>query len=35
LIFPDDATLSKVAIFDSKALTNQDYLERWQTLIGS
>ena len=35
LIFPDDETLSKVAIFDSKALTNQDYLERWQALIGS
>jgi spermidine/putrescine transport system substrate-binding protein len=34
LIFPDDETLSKVKIFDSKALTNQDYLERWQTLIG-
>jgi spermidine/putrescine transport system substrate-binding protein len=35
LIFPDDATLSKVVIFDSKALTNQDYLEQWQALIGS
>jgi spermidine/putrescine transport system substrate-binding protein len=35
LIFPDDETLSKVKIFDSKALTNQDYLERWQTLIGA
>jgi len=35
LIFPDDATLSKVTIFDSKALTNQDYLEKWQALIGS
>ena len=35
LIFPNDDTLSKVVIFDSKALTNQDYLERWQTLIGS
>src|ERR671911_2293471 len=35
LIFPEDDTLSKVAIFDSKALTNQDYLERWQKLIGS
>jgi spermidine/putrescine transport system substrate-binding protein len=34
LIFPDDETLSKVKIFDAKALTNQDYLERWQTLIG-
>ena len=35
LIFPDDETLSKVKIFDSKALTNQDYLERWQTVIGA
>jgi spermidine/putrescine transport system substrate-binding protein len=34
LIFPDDETLSKVKIFDAKALTNQDYLERWQSLIG-
>ena len=35
LIFPDDETLSNVAIFDSKALSNQDYLEKWQALIGS
>jgi len=35
LIFPDADTLSKVVIFDSKALTNQDYLEKWQALIGS
>ena len=35
LIFPDEETLSKVKIFDSKALTNQDYLERWQTVIGA
>ena len=35
LIFPDDDTLSNVAIFDSKALSNTDYLERWQALIGS
>jgi spermidine/putrescine transport system substrate-binding protein len=34
LIFPSDETLSKVVIFDAKALTNQDYLERWQHLIG-
>jgi spermidine/putrescine transport system substrate-binding protein len=34
LIFPDDETLSKVVIFDSKALSNQDYLEKWQTLLG-
>jgi spermidine/putrescine transport system substrate-binding protein len=35
LIFPDDETLSKVKIFDASALTNQDYLEKWQALIGS
>jgi spermidine/putrescine transport system substrate-binding protein len=35
LIFPDDETLSKVVIFDSKALSNQDYLEKWQSLIGA
>ena len=35
LIFPDDETLSKVVIFDSKALNNQDYLEKWQKLIGA
>jgi spermidine/putrescine transport system substrate-binding protein len=35
LIFPDDETLSKVVIFDSEALSNQDYLEKWQALIGS
>ena len=34
LIFPSDEMLSKVVIFDAKALTNQDYLERWQQLIG-
>jgi spermidine/putrescine transport system substrate-binding protein len=35
LIFPDEDTLSKVVIFDSKALSNQDYLEKWQSLIGA
>jgi len=34
LVFPDDETLSKVSIFDSKALQNEDYLEQWQALIG-
>jgi spermidine/putrescine transport system substrate-binding protein len=33
LIFPDAKTLSKVKIFDSKALNNQKYLEQWQNLI--
>jgi spermidine/putrescine transport system substrate-binding protein len=35
LIFPDDETLGKTVIFDSKALNNQDYLEKWQALIGA
>jgi spermidine/putrescine transport system substrate-binding protein len=35
LIFPDDETLSSVKIYDDKALGNQDYVEKWQTLIGS
>ena len=35
LVFPDEDTLSKVSIFDSKALSNADYNERWQALIGS
>ena len=35
LIFPDDEMLAKVVIFDTKALQNQDYNEKWQTLIGS
>jgi spermidine/putrescine transport system substrate-binding protein len=35
LIFPTADTLSKVQIFDSEALSNQDYVEKWQTLIGS
>ena len=33
LIFPSAKTLSKVKIFDSKALNNQKYLEQWQNLI--
>jgi spermidine/putrescine transport system substrate-binding protein len=35
LIFPDEETLSKTVIFDTKALSNQDYLEKWQNLIGA
>jgi spermidine/putrescine transport system substrate-binding protein len=34
LIFPDDATLSKMKIYDDAALNNQDYNEKWQQLIG-
>jgi spermidine/putrescine transport system substrate-binding protein len=33
LIFPSKETLSKVKIFDSKALNNQKYLTAWQNLI--
>ena len=35
LIFPDDATLAKVKQFDSKALGNEDYIEKWQALLGA
>jgi spermidine/putrescine transport system substrate-binding protein len=35
LIFPDDEMLSKVVIFDAEALDNQDYLEKWQNVIGA
>ena len=34
LIFPTPKMLSQVHIFDSKALNNQKYLEKWQALIG-
>jgi spermidine/putrescine transport system substrate-binding protein len=33
LIFPTQEMLSKVKIFDSKALNNQKYLTQWQNLI--
>jgi spermidine/putrescine transport system substrate-binding protein len=33
LIFPTSEMLSKVKIFDSKALNNQKYLEQWQNLV--
>src|SRR5205823_4824500 len=33
LIFPTKEMLSKVKIFDSKALNNQKYLTAWQNLI--
>lgn len=35
LVFPTAETLANVSIFDSEALQNQDYNERWQALIGS
>src|SRR5215204_5929916 len=35
LIFPDDATLSKVKIFDAEAADNREYKEQFQTVIGA
>jgi spermidine/putrescine transport system substrate-binding protein len=35
LIFPDEETLSNVVIFDAEAARNQDYIEKWQSLIGA
>jgi len=35
LIFPDDATLAKVKQFNSEALNNQDYIEKWQAVSGA
>jgi spermidine/putrescine transport system substrate-binding protein len=34
LIFPDDETLAKTHQFDSAALDNDDYITRWQTVLG-
>ena len=35
LIFPDDETLAKVHQFDSKALNNETYIEKWQQVLGA
>jgi spermidine/putrescine transport system substrate-binding protein len=35
LIFPTDAMLSKVHQFDAKALDNEDYIQKWQTVLGA
>jgi spermidine/putrescine transport system substrate-binding protein len=35
LIFPSAATLKIVKIFDSAALSNEKYIERWQRVIGA
>ncbi len=35
LIFPDDATLAKVKQFNSEALNNPDYIEKWQAVSGA
>jgi spermidine/putrescine transport system substrate-binding protein len=34
LIFPNDALLSQVHQYDSKALNNDDYLTKWQKVLG-
>jgi spermidine/putrescine transport system substrate-binding protein len=35
LIFPDDETLAQVRQFDSTALSNETYIEQWQSVIGA
>lgn len=35
LIFPDDATLEQVSGFDSSALNNEDYIQKWQQVLGA
>jgi len=35
LIFPDDATLDQVSGFDSTALNNEDYIQKWQQVLGA
>jgi spermidine/putrescine transport system substrate-binding protein len=35
LIFPSDDMLSKVNQFDAKALGNEDYIQKWQTVLGA
>jgi spermidine/putrescine transport system substrate-binding protein len=34
-IFPDEATLSKVKLFDAEAADNTDYKEKFQAVIGA
>lgn len=35
LIIPDDATLDQVSGFDSTALNNEDYISKWQQVLGA
>ena len=35
LIFPDEATLAKVSGFDPKAANNEDYIAKWQDVVGA
>jgi spermidine/putrescine transport system substrate-binding protein len=34
LIFPDEETLSQVHQFDSTALDNDEYITKWQEVLG-
>ena len=35
LIFPTEATLSRVHLIDPDALKNQSYNEQWQAVLGA
>jgi spermidine/putrescine transport system substrate-binding protein len=35
LIFPSDEMLAKVKQFDSDALNNEDYIQKWQEVLGA
>ena len=35
LIFPTEATLSRVHLIDPAALKNQSYNEKWQAVLGA
>jgi len=35
LIFPTDEMMSQLHQFDSEALQNEDYIQKWQTLLGA
>jgi spermidine/putrescine transport system substrate-binding protein len=35
LIIPDEATLENVSGFDSTALNNEDYIQKWQQVLGA
>jgi spermidine/putrescine transport system substrate-binding protein len=35
LIFPSDDMLSEVHSFSGEALNNEDYIQKWQTVLGA
>ena len=35
LIFPTDEMLNQVNQFDAEALDNEDYIQKWQTVLGA